>query len=113
MNQAWTESSAKIKRVPRVGGDEPVAILIQINMIDVFPAWAGMNRWPTQRSPMQSGVLRVGGDEPRGDHGARDRDIRAQFDHLFYADVPSAQVIGMLCARYGLSERSLRRILKK
>ena len=28
------------------------------------------------------------------------------------ADVPSAQAIGMLGARYGLSERSLRRILK-
>ena len=46
-------------------------------------------------------------------HGARDRNIRAQFDHLLYADVPSGQAIRMLRARYGLSERSLRRILKK
>ena len=57
-------------------------------------------------------VPRVGGDEPRGGHGARDRNIRMQFDHLLYADVPSAEAIGMLCARYGLSERSLRLILK-
>lgn len=44
---------------------------------------------------------------------ARDQNIRRQFDHLLYAGVSSAHAIGMLCARYGLSERSLRRILKR
>lgn len=62
-------------------------------------------------------VRRFGGErlyiQKGATHGSRDRDIRRQFDHLLYADVPSAQAIGMLCARYGLSERSLRRILKK
>ena len=61
-------------------------------------------------------VRRFGGERlyirKRAGHGARDRDIRSQFDHLLYAGVSSAQAIAMLCARYGLSERSLRRILK-
>ena len=61
-------------------------------------------------------VRRFGGQRiyvpKRADHQARDRNIRRQFDHLLYADVPSAAAIGMLRARYGLSERSLRRILK-
>lgn len=61
-------------------------------------------------------VRRFGGERlyirKRAGNNVRDRDIRRQFDHLLYADVPSAQAIAMLCVRYGLSERSLRRILK-
>ncbi len=38
-------------------------------LVDVFPAWAGMNRRSHSQSRSQSRVPRVGGDEPPGDLG--------------------------------------------
>ena len=64
MNRILDSSGMLLNCVPRVGGDEPGYLHREARPLDVFPAWAGMNRVRFLMTTAIQRVPRVGGDEP-------------------------------------------------
>ena len=59
------KSASWRKSVPRTRGDEPYIGTPLMGLFCVFPARAGMNRWPISLAASGSRVPRTRGDEPR------------------------------------------------